>query len=110
MKACFRLKKNYQYNYVYKHAQSVADKHFVLLFCKSKKTQSQVGFSVSKKYGHAVQRNRIRRQMKAAAAQFMPQVKNGYNLVIVPRRQGEYEFGQIVESIKSLLEKADLFL
>ena len=69
-----------------------------------------MGFSVSKKYGHDVQRNRIRRQMKAAASQFMPQVKNGYNLVIVPRRQGEHEFSQIVESIKTLLEKADLFL
>ena len=68
-----------------------------------------MGFSVSKKYGHAVQRNRIRRQMKAAASQFMPQVKNGYNLVIVPRRQEEYEFSQIVQSLKNLLEKAELF-
>ncbi len=108
MKACFRLKKNYQYNYVYKHAQSVADKYFVLLFCKSKKTQSQVGFSVSKKYGHAVQRNRIRRQMKAAASIFMPNVKNGYNLIFVPRRQEKYEYNWIVESMKKLLGKAGL--
>lgn len=108
MKACYRLKKNFQYNYVYKHAQSVADKHLVLLFCSNRNVPSQVGFSVSKKYGHAVQRNRIRRQMKAAAAQFMPNVKRGYNLIFVPRRHEEYNFGQLTQSMEGLLSKAGL--
>lgn len=108
MKSCFRLKKNYQYNYVYKHALSVADKNLVLLYCKSNKTQSQAGFSVGKKYGHAVKRNRIRRQLKAAAETFMPLVKDGYNIIFVPRRAEEYEFGQITESMDRLLKKADL--
>lgn len=108
MKSCFRLKKNYQYNYVYKHAQSDADKNLVLLFCKSNKTQSQVGFSVSKKYGHAVFRNRIRRQLKAAAATFMPKVQDGFNLIFVPRKSEEYQFQQIVESMDKLLNKAGL--
>lgn len=108
MKSCYRLKKNYQYNYVYKHAQSVADKNFVLLYCKSNKAQSQVGFSVSKKYGHAVCRNRIRRQMKAAVSAVMPRVKKGYNVVLVPRKSNPYEFCDIVCSVDYLFEKAGL--
>lgn len=108
MKSCYRLKKNYQYNYVYKHAQSVADKNFVVLYCKSNKTQSQVGFSVSKKYGHAVCRNRIRRQMKAAVSAVMPRVKNGFNVVMVPRRSRPYRFEEIVESTEKLFQKAGL--
>lgn len=108
MKACFRLKKNFQYTYVYKHAQSVSDKYLVLLYCKSNKSQSRVGFSVSKKYGHAVERNRIRRQMKAAAMKFMSGVKDGYNFIFVPRRPEAYEFAQIVDSMQKLLTKAEL--
>ena len=71
MKSIYRLKKNYQYNYVYKHAQSVSDQGFIMLYCSSRSNPTKVGFSVSKKYGKAVQRNRIRRQMKAAASAVM---------------------------------------
>ncbi len=108
MKSIYRLKKNYQYNYVYKHGQSVADGSIVLLYCKNGKSTSQAGFSVSKKYGHAVSRNRIRRQMKAAAEKIMPQVKGGYNIVFVPRRKSQYDFWQLQESMQKLLEKAEL--
>lgn len=108
LKSCFRLKKNFQYAYVYKHCESVADKKLVLLFCKSNKKQSQVGFSVGKKYGHAVARNRLRRQLKAAASKFMPHVKDGFNLVFVPRLAEEYKFDGILSSMEKLLVKADL--
>ena len=93
---------------MYKHALSVADKNFILLYCNSNSKQSKVGFSVSKKYGKAVQRNRIRRQLKAAVSAVMPDVKEGFNAVIIPRRQEAYEFGEIAESVNRLFEKAGL--
>lgn len=108
LKSIYRLKKNYQYNYVYKHAKSVADSNFVLLYCTSNAKQSKVGFSIGKKYGHAVQRNRLRRQLKASLVQFMPQVKAGYNLVVVPRKNAPYLFADITQSVSYLLNKADL--
>ena len=108
MKSIYRLKKNYQYNYVYKHANSVADKNFILLYCTSNGKTSKVGFSISKKYGKAVQRNRIRRQLKAAVSAFMPNVKDGYNAVLIPRRHDEYEFAEISDSVTKLFEKAGL--
>lgn len=107
MKRCYRLKKRFQYNYVYKHAESVADGNLVLLFCKSNRETSQAGFSVSKKYGHAVVRNRIRRQLKAAASAFMPVLKGGYNLIFVPRKT-KYNYAQLVSSMEKLLRKAGL--
>lgn len=108
MKSIYRLKKNYQYNYVYKHSQSVADNNFVLLFCKSNVKQTKFGFSVSKKFGHAVQRNRIRRQMKAAASELVCDVKCGYNAIFIPRKSTPYEYGEIVQSFLRLLKRADL--
>lgn len=82
----------------------------MLLYCKSNKTQSQAGFSVSKKYGHAVFRNRLRRQLKAAAASFMPRVKRGVNLIFIPRKSEEFDFAALKESMQALLEKAGLLV
>lgn len=108
MKSCYRLKKNFQYNYVYKHATKVADSNVVVLYCKSNKQQSQIGFSVGKKYGHAVVRNRIRRQMKAAAAKVMPSVKHYVNIVLIPRKTCYDDFSALVESVTKLFRQADL--
>ena len=108
MKSIYRLKKNYQYNYVYKHANSVADKNFILLYCASKNKQSKVGFSVSKKYGKAVKRNRVRRQLKAAVSAVMPSVKDWFNAVFIPRRHEAYKYAEIAESVTKLFEKAGL--
>lgn len=108
MKSKYRLKKNYQYNYVYKHAQSVADKNFVLLFCRSNGETPQAGFSISKKFGNAVRRNRIRRQLKAAVSVHMPNVKPHYHLVFVPRRSESYLYADVETSVARLLDKSGL--
>lgn len=108
MKSIYRLKKKYQYNYVYKHAETVADNLLVLLYCKSNNPQTKVGFSVGKKYGHAVTRNAIRRKLKAAAQTFMPNIKGGYNLIFVPRMRENYDYWQLLDSMQQLLTKAGL--
>ena len=108
MQSIYRLKKNYQYNYVYKHAKHCADGNFTLLYCANHGKVSKVGFSVSKKQGKAVERNRIRRQMKAAASNLIQRVKCGYNVVFIPKKQGGYLFGDILNSFEQLLTKAGL--
>lgn len=107
MQSKYRLKKKYQYKYVYNHASSVADGNFVMLYCAGSK-QTKVGFSVGKKYGHAVRRNRIRRQMKAAVSQIMPDVKNGYSVIFIPRKSVDYDFSDVTESVRVLFSKAGL--
>ena len=93
---------------MYKHASSVADKNFVLLYCASNNKQSKVGFSVSKKFGKAVQRNRIRRQLKAAVSVVMPNARDGFNAVFIPRRHDAYQYDEILSSVQKLFEKAGL--
>ncbi len=108
MQAKYRLKKNYQYNIVYKKSKSVSDGNFVVLYCKSNQKQSQAGFSVSKKYGHAVRRNRIRRQMKSVVAKLMPSVIDHRYIVVVPRKHQPYDYATIESSLTQLFCKAGL--
>lgn len=108
MKSIYRLKKNYQYNYVYKHAQSIVDKYFVMLYCKSNNKQTKVGFSIGKKYGNAVKRNRIRRQLKAVVSGYMPNVLSGYNIIFIPRISEDYAYSDIYNSVSRLLVKSGI--
>jgi len=47
----------------------------------------RVGFTVSRKVGNAVHRNRAKRRLRALAAEILPiHAKMGYDLVIIGRR------------------------
>ena len=106
MERRYRLQKNKAFQYVYHRGKSVACRDLVMLVAKSK--GMKVGFSVSKKYGGAVERNRIRRQMEAVMATLMPQVKGGFNLVVIPRKSEPYLHKDIVLSLTKLLKRAEL--
>ena len=93
---------------MYKHAVSVADKNFIMLYCESHAKPTKVGFSVSKKFGKAVYRNRIRRQMKAAVSAVIEEVVGGYNIVFIPKKHQAYEFCDVQQSVNRLLGKAGL--
>ena len=93
---------------MYKHATSVSDKNFVMLYCASNAKQTKVGFSVSKKYGKAAKRNRIRRQMKAAVSTLIGRVVDGYNVIFIPRKHEAYIFTDVLNSVEKLLLKAGL--
>ncbi len=48
-------------------------------------SSSRFGFTVSKKVGKAVVRNRVRRQLKEAARELLPQSRSGFDYVVIAR-------------------------
>ena len=69
----------------------------------------RVGFSVSKKVGNAVVRNRVKRRLKAALAPLIKEIKPGHNLIIIARAAILDEpFLSIEKTLVYLLKKADL--
>ena len=79
------LKKNHEFQRVYKKGKSAAGRHMVLFLLKSNKATCRLGVSVSKKMGHAVARNRIRRRLKEAFRTLDAKALWGCDIVILPR-------------------------
>lgn len=86
MEKKYRLKKNMEFKKVYSVGKNHWNRNFVLYTRKNNLDETRVGFTITKKHGNAVVRNRIRRQMKEAYRLNFHNVKMGYDLVFIPKK------------------------
>ena len=102
----FRLRKNYQFNYVYKNGKSVSDKNMVIVYCRNKNGKPKVGFSISKKFGKAVKRNKMRRRLREIVYKRYGALDSRFNYVFLPRGVcADITFAEIVSSVERLMSK-----
>lgn len=110
MQSQYRLKSRASFSYVYKKGKSVSEREMVLVYLKTNR-RLKVGFSVSKKVGNSVVRNRVRRLMKENFRAIISDVDGGHNYIFVARAsivgKSYWEVGEIM---RRLLQKGDLFL
>lgn len=109
MKRQYRLRRNVDFQRVRRHGKSRADRLLVLITSPNTLSYNRYGFSVSKRLGKAVKRNRIKRQMREAVRLLHPQIAPGWDMVFVARvaiQSADYE--QITDTIQRVLEEMDL--
>lgn len=71
----------------------------------------QIGVTASQAVGCAVQRNRVRRRLKACFDEFIPDMHPGWDLVAVARRPiVEAEYSEIRSGVARLLKQAGLMV
>ena len=101
------LTENHEYKRVYARGKSAVRPALVLYCLRNKKVkQARVGITASKKIGNAVKRNRARRLLRESIRALYPQLKPGYDLVLVSRGRTPFANYQIVSSqLKSALEE-----
>ncbi|MDD5017674.1 MAG: ribonuclease P protein component [Eubacteriales bacterium] len=105
----YSLRRNKEFRYVYKRGKSVSDRNFTLIYVKTKTPHLKVGFSVSKKLGNSVERNRIKRRVKEAFFSMLDGVSKKCLLVFVPKEHvKEAAFEEILLSVSRLLRQAGL--
>lgn len=105
----YSLRRNKEFRYVYKRGRSVSDKNLILIYVITKTPHLKVGFSVSKKMGNSVERNRLKRRMKEAFFSMLDAVSQNSLLVFVPREAARtLEYSDILLSVGNLLKKAGL--
>lgn len=103
-----RLKKRKEFNYIYSNGTSIGSKFLVLLYTHTPKQPVRVGFSVSKKIGNAVFRNKVKRRLSSTLYPLIKEIKDAHTYVFVARKGIENATMQDLEnSIKFLLKKAN---
>lgn len=109
LKRINRLKKRYQFNYVYKSGDHFSGEHMVLYLVSSKTKSIKVGLAVTKKVGKAVVRNRIRRQLREIIKKQVPSLKQNYNIIVVARDNiTSASFETLTNEFSKLIKKANL--
>ncbi len=110
LKRCFSLKRNKQFRQVYRKGKSVACRELVLIYAKNRSDMVHVGFSVGKKLGNSVVRNRVKRRLREAFRPNLPLLLPGFDLIVIARAAARgAPFSSLADSLRYLLRKAGLF-
>jgi len=100
------IKKREEFQKVYKYGKSVAGKSVVIYFLENGVGYCRFGFSVSKKLGKAVTRNRVRRILKEVCRLRKDLFPPGKDYIIVARRGVlGLKYQQVEKDVAELLRK-----
>ncbi|CAM3053170.1 ribonuclease P protein component [Sporolactobacillus spathodeae] len=108
MKKIRRLKKNKDFQVVFKDGRSMANRQFVVyVLAQPGQTYARLGLSVSKKMGNAVMRNHIKRLIKESFREFAEKLETGNDYIIISRRPVRtMSYHEVQGSLKHVLKKA----
>ena len=108
MERRYRLKKNRAFQYVYRKGHSVACRDLVLLAAPGR--ELKVGFSVSKKVGKAVIRNKVKRRLRECFRPYLGDVKTGLYVIVARSSAAEAAFEDLRKDVRYLLKKQNALL
>lgn len=123
MKRVYSLKKNRDFQFTYRVGKSVGCRLFTLIYVRDRRkprkpkngalqteAHVRVGFSVSKKVGNSVQRNRVKRRLREALSPYLQEICPGHNLIFIARPSVLDEpFLSLKHTVLQMLKKAELY-
>ena len=103
------LNKNWHFNRVYSRGKATCTPMWCCTWQKNRLGYTRIGLTATKKVGHAVQRNRARRVMRAALCEHLSQNIGGYDIILVARGQTpKLKSTQLSRTLGKLFAKAGL--
>ena len=100
------LKKNYQFQHVYREGKSYANKYMVMYLVENNSEKNRLGICVSKKVGNSVVRHRITRLIRESYRLHENIFNSGLDIVVIARNSASCVSYYEVES--ALLHLAKL--
>lgn len=109
MKKIYRLKKNHDIAKIVQKKQRISKEYYVVYYQYNNSPIPKVAFSVSKKYGIAVERNKAKRIARSIVQKHVKTL-NYINMVIVIKNKAKNTLYDLLEkelftSIKMILNK-----
>jgi ribonuclease P protein component len=106
----YRLKRRNDFKRAFRGGSSVANRQFVLYrFRRRQPGPIRIGISVSRKVGNAVTRNRMKRLIKEITRQWVDDLPDQTDLIVIARKPAtEMDFHQMQSSLRHVFQRARL--
>ena len=109
MKRTTTVKENYEFRRIYAKGWSGVSPYLVVYVRPNRRGRNRLGVTVSTKLGHAVVRNRCRRRLREVYRLEKPQLKTGYDIILVARsRTATAPWPELQKQFRRLCRKVDL--
>jgi len=106
----YRIKKNDDFQKVYKQGKSVANKQFIIYRLNNQENEHfRLGISVSKKIGNAVTRNRIKRAIRESFTRHKQDIIKDDFIVIARNPSKDMTVEEIHKSLEHVMKIAKGF-
>ena len=108
MKKEYRVKKGSEIEMIMKNKQSTGNRFFVVYKKENhENTHFRTAISVSKKFGNAVKRNKIKRQVRAIVSNLDVSPKNDL-FIVIKNNANTLEFDEIKKHVTNLIQKQNI--
>ena len=107
MKKLYRVRKNEEFSKIISQRHSFSSGNFVMYVCDKTEANARVGISVSKKLGNAVNRNRIKRQLREMIRALVDFENCGKDMIIIVRTPFlNCSYQENLANLEKLIKKA----
>lgn len=105
------MKRHKEFRRTYRVGKSAGTRLFTLVYARNRLDAVRIGFSVSKRIGNSVQRNRAKRRLRACITPMIANIRKGTNLIFIARRDVLTEpFVSMQEQMEELLKRSGLWM
>lgn len=104
-----RLRRRKDFLACYHEGKAYAQAHLVL-YVRLQPSGRRFGFVVGKKVGKAVARNRVKRRLRAACCECLPNLSDGFDAVFVARKNAaEADYHRLLQEMQNLFQSAKVW-
>ncbi|MBZ2175698.1 ribonuclease P protein component [Schnuerera sp. xch1] len=82
----FRLRSNQEFKKVYQNGKNYWNRNLIMYARRNGLDYSRIGFTVTKKIGNSVVRNRVKRRMKEIFRKNFDNIKGKYDIILIPKK------------------------
>ncbi len=104
MKKEFRIKKNHEIASIVSKRKKVSNNNYILYYQQTSEEKIRVAISVSKKYGHAFERNKAKRITRNILRPYLKTMKNVDFVVVIKSTLKETPYEKLENEMRFLMK------